>query len=314
MGDSGLRIFGDIDSVQQRRNVALTIGNFDGVHLGHLHVIETLRSQSGGLPLVVLTFDPHPSVLLSSKQAKQPLQSLNSRVEMLLQNGIDAVVVQDFSEEFSRLSADQFICDYLLPKFSIKCAVLGFDFCYGARRSGDWSHFETHAHRYGFQALRATPFLIDGQPVSSSRIRTAILEHDFENVERLLGRPFTLEGVVVKGDQRGRLIGFPTANLGLDPGVGTVLPFGVYAVEVFLPGENLPRIGVMNCGVRPTFAEGLKLQIETHIIGFSGDIYGCSVSFSVKKFIRPEMKFAGIDDLKSRIAIDVQLARSFFGV
>ena len=314
MDESGLRIFGDVGTVQNRRDIALTIGNFDGVHLGHMHVIDTLKRQSGGLPLVVLTFDPHPSVLLSSTQAKQPLQSLNDRVELLLQRGIDAVVVQEFSGAFSRLSADEFFREYLMKKFSVKQAVLGFDFCYGARRSGDWQHFESSARRYGFQALRASPFLVDGHTVSSSRIRASILEHDFENVERLLGRAFTLSGVVVKGDQRGRLIGFPTANLGLELDAGTALPFGVYAVEVFLPGETRPRLGVMNCGVRPTIADGLKLQIETHIIGFAGDLYGCNISFAVRKFIRSEMKFSGLDGLKAQIAIDVQQSRSFFGV
>jgi len=314
MDESGQRVFGNVEIIRQRRDIALTIGNFDGVHLGHLHVIETLRHQSGGLPLVVLTFYPHPSVLLSSSQAKQPLQSLNSRVEMLLKKGIDAVVVQEFSEAFARLTADEFISEYLMKKFCIRQAVLGFDFCYGARRTGDWQHFETNARVFGYHALRASPLLIDGLPVSSSRIRAAVIEHDFENVERLLGRPFTLDGVVVKGDQRGRLIGFPTANLGLDHGAVTALPYGVYAVEVFLPGESRPRPGVMNCGVRPTIADGLKLQIETHIIGFAGDLYGCDISFSIKRFIRSEMKFSGLDGLKAQIASDVQHARSYFGV
>lgn len=314
MDESGLRIFGDVELIRQHRDIALTIGNFDGVHLGHLHVIETLKRNSSGLPLVVLTFDPHPSSLLSTSKTKQPLQSLGHRIEMLLKQGVSAVVVQEFSEQFSQLSPDDFISKYLVKNFSIKSAVLGFDFCYGAQRSGDWNHFQSSASRLGFAAFRATPLMIDGIPVSSSRIRKAITHHDFETVERLLGRPFTLEGVVVKGDQRGRLIGFPTANLGLGQSVGTALPYGVYAVEVMLRNDSERRLGVMNCGVRPTIAEGLKLQIETHIIGFTGDLYGCEISFAVKKFIRSEMKFAGLENLKAQISNDVEQARSFFGV
>lgn len=314
MDDSGLRIFGDADVIRQHRGIALTIGNFDGVHLGHLHVIETLKQRSQGLPLVVLTFDPHPSALLTTTNTKQPLQSLGSRIEVLLKNGISAVAVQNFNEDFSRLTPDEFISEYLVKHFNIKSAVLGFDFCYGARRAGDWTHFELNARKFGFAALRASPFLMGDQPVSSSRIRKSIQQCDFETVERMMGRPFTLSGVVVQGDQRGRLIGFPTANLGLEPCAGTVLPFGVYAVEVELEGEAQPRPGVMNCGVRPTIADGLKLQIETHILGFSGDLYGQKISFAVRKFLRAEMKFAGLESLKDQIASDVQLARSFFGV
>jgi riboflavin kinase/FMN adenylyltransferase len=314
MAEADLKVFGDEKLLWERHPVALTIGNFDGIHLGHVHVIETLKRHSAGLPLVVLTFDPHPSSLLSAASPKQPLLSLSQRVELLLAVGVDAVVVQNFSQEFSNLTPDAFVSDYLLKYFNLRCAVLGFDFCYGSRRAGDWAHFEASSKKFGFSAWQATPLIIDDAPVSSSRIRNAIQRHDFEIVERLLGRTFTLEGVVVKGDQRGRLIGFPTANLGLSNNEGTVLPYGVYAVEVTLQKGTPPLLGVMNCGVRPTIAEGLKLQIETHIIGFSGDLYGCEISFAVKRFIRSEMKFSDLESLKSQISLDVAQTCRFFGV
>ncbi|NBW82891.1 bifunctional riboflavin kinase/FAD synthetase [bacterium] len=294
--------------------VALTIGNFDGVHLGHRHVIRTLQDFAKGFPTLALTFDPHPSSILSPANHKQCIEPLSDRVERLLSLGIDVVVVQNFDEKFASLSADDFINEYLVKEFSIKRAVIGFDFCYGARRQGDWKHFEESSRRIGFDARRAEPFMIDGSPVSSSRIRQAIQSLDLELAERLLGQPFSLSGIVVKGDQRGRELGYPTANLGIDQGSRLLPPFGVYAVEVFLPGENECRHGVMNCGVRPTIASGLKLQIETHILDYSGDLYGKKLLFRLKKFIRTEMKFSGLEQLKSQIASDTKDARIFFGV
>ncbi|MEY4064403.1 MAG: hypothetical protein RIR26_611, partial [Pseudomonadota bacterium] len=263
---------------------------------------------------VALTFHPHPSVLLSPELAKPALSSVQQRVELLLAAGVDLVVVQNFSKAFASLSADDFIADYLLKHFNLSAAVIGFDFCYGAQRRGNWEHLEKAAKRYGFSAFRSEPYFMHGLPVSSSRIRAAILQRDFQTASELLGRDFTLGGVVVQGDQRGRQLGFPTANLGLEEKNILIPPYGVYAVEIFLPEEKSPRYGVMNCGVRPTIAQGLKLQIEAHILDFDADIYGNKVQFAVKKFIRTEMKFSGLDHLKSQIQDDVAQARLFFGV
>lgn len=314
MADWDFEVFGRKDLDFSKEPIALTIGNFDGVHLGHRHVIRTLQDFSAGLPTLALTFDPHPSSVLSPQNHKQVIEPLTERVERLLALGIEIVVVQKFTEKFAGLSADDFVNEYLLKEFRVKRAVIGFDFCYGAYRRGDWKHFEEASHRNGFAARRADPFVIDGAPVSSSRIRQAVQAVDFSLAERLLGQPFALSGVVVKGDQRGRELGYPTANLGIESGSRLLPPFGVYAVEVILPGEEHCRYGVMNCGVRPTIASGLKLQIETHILDFSDDLYGKKLFFRLKKFIRTEMKFSGLEQLKSQIASDTNEARIFFGV
>lgn len=313
MADFEFRVFGKTEIVSQRIPVVVTIGNFDGVHLGHQHVIKTLREIAHGRPTVAITFDPHPSQVINPQGSKPALTSLSQRVELLLATGVDAVVVQNFSKEFCALTADEFIERYLVANFRLESAVIGFDFCYGSHRSGDWDHLKAAAKRFGFSAHRSTPLIVDGLPVSSSRIRNSIASRDFELAERLLGRPFKMHGVVVKGDQRGRQIGFPTANLGEMESECLVPPYGVYAVEVLLEGETSWRRGVMNCGVRPTIASGLKLQIEAHIFDFSDDVYGKKISFAVKKFIRTEMKFSGLDHLKSQIQSDVTDARVFFG-
>lgn len=314
MSDWEFSVFGREELVRSHLPVALTIGNFDGVHLGHRRVIQTLKEFSDGLPLLALTFAPHPSHILFPSNGKPSVIPLRERVDLLLGLGVDTVVVQKFDAKFARLSADDFISRYLLQEFSLKKAVIGFDFCYGAGRLGDWSHFSQSASHFGFDAKRADVVMVEGAPVSSTRIRTAIHDLDFPLAEMLLGRSFALSGLVVRGDQRGRQIGFPTANLGLEEELPLLPPYGVYAVEVVLPGEQMIRYGVMNCGVRPTIASGLRLQIETHILDYSGDLYGKKITFCVRKFIRTEMKFSGLEQLKEQIQSDVGAARNFFGV
>jgi len=314
MADWNFSIYGRESIITEHQPIALTIGNFDGVHCGHRHVIETLRGFASGLPLVALTFDPHPSQILSPVNVKHAIEPTSERVRVLLSLGLDAVVVQKFTQDFSRLSADEFVFDYLAREFSIAKAVIGFDFCYGTQRTGQWQHFQAAAAKLGFSALRAEPLIVEGAPVSSSRIRSAVQAADFALAERLLGRPFSLSGTVVKGDQRGRIIGFPTANLGFNHETPLLPSYGVYAVEVLLEGESECRYGVMNCGVRPTISSGLKLQVETHILDFSGDIYGKKIIFRLRKFIRTERKFSGLEELKSQIQSDSEAARVFFGV
>jgi riboflavin kinase/FMN adenylyltransferase len=314
MADWEYKIYGRADVIRDRLPIALTIGNFDGVHRGHQFIIQTLREFAAGLPVVALTFDPHPSSILSPVHAKAAIEPAQERVRLMLASGLDAVVVQQFTPEFAKLTADEFVFEYLAREFSILKAVIGFDFCYGTERRGDWQHFQTASSRAGFAAKRADPFLIQGQPVSSSRIRAAVQAGDFETAELLLGRSFTLSGVVVKGDQRGRQIGFPTANLGMAHDHPLLPPHGVYAVEVILEGEISSRFGVMNCGVRPTISSGLRMQVETHIFDFAGDIYGKRITFIPKLFIRTEKKFSDLDQLKQQIQSDSEAARNFFGV
>ncbi|APJ05030.1 riboflavin biosynthesis protein RibF [Silvanigrella aquatica] len=297
--------------MEQKNAIALTIGNFDGVHLGHCYLINELKKISNHNPIVVLTFDPHPVAYFSADNPKPLLNTLSDKIELLRKSGVDAVIVQKFTKEFSLLSADEF-CNWLKQNFNISAVMLGHDFCYGKQRKGNFEHMKAFAEKEHWD-IRQTPAfkLYEDQVVSSSFVRQVIAQGQAEEVEKLLSRPYFLPGVVVKGDQRGRLMGFPTANLELDDAL--VIPkYGVYACYVEIDSDGVLLPAVMNCGVRPTIASGLKLQIEAHILDFSDDIYSRKVKFHLKKFIRGEMKFTGIEQLKEQIAKDVQEARSFF--
>ncbi|KAB8030799.1 bifunctional riboflavin kinase/FAD synthetase [Fluviispira multicolorata] len=305
------QIFGDKEAFKNKERFSLTIGNFDGVHSGHLFLIQELKKYSPNTKIAVITFDPHPATFFSPDSPKPLLTSLKEKTALLLNAGVDLVMVQVFSKEFSSLTADDF-CGWLKNHFQINTILIGHDFCYGKQRKGNFSHMKNFAENVGWIIKQASAHKLSNEKiVSSSLVREALLQGDAEYAEKLLDHSYFLSGMVVKGDQRGRLIGFPTANILLDD-ILVVPKYGVYAcyVELDSSGKLLPA--VMNCGVRPTIASGLMLQIEAHILDFSDDIYTRKIKFHLKKFIRGEMKFNGMEQLKEQIAKDVQKTRSYF--
>jgi riboflavin kinase / FMN adenylyltransferase len=303
--------------------VCLTFGNFDGFHLGHQSLVSELKSMSD-MPKVVVTFSPHPSVVVGA-QPKPLLYSLNQRIRQLIAAGVDCVCVQEFGPQFAEMNATEFCQNYLKHMFSIESVLFGFNFKYGKNREGDWSHFRNFAAHEHWNFSRALPVLHQGLEVSSTLIRQAIQQAKLSEAEAMLGRSYELFGTVVEGDKRGREIGFPTANLalGLEGHVAPtvfettasdlVLPYsGVYAVKVRV--EDIPEalFGVMNCGFRPTIANGLRHQIEAHIFDFEKDIYGRKISFELKKFLRSEQKFLSLNELKIQIDKDCEMAKLYF--
>lgn len=307
---SDFSLHGQTELVLNRSLVGMTFGNFDGVHIGHQKLLEELKVLSSPHPIVAFTFDPHPSHVVRKGQEKPLLMSLQERIRALLAAGADAVYVQTFDKAFASLTADEFVDSYLPSHFNLHSILLGFNFCYGRDRQGCWSHFRPLAHSHGWNIAHSTPLLLDGVEVSSSNIREWVVQGNVEEAARALGRPYALEGVVVKGDQRGRVIGFPTANLETTKQV--VPAHGVYACLVDVEGVGERFRGVMNCGVRPTLGSGLKLQIEAHILDFDRDIYGARVKFHLLHYLRSEMRFAGRDALKGQIAADVASANERF--
>lgn len=292
--------------------MAVTFGIFDGVHLGHRSLVEQLRAEAAvaGLPSLVVTFFPHPTRLFTPQAPKPLLLPLKRRIELLKAAGADCVLVQTFDARFAELSADAFCEEYLGGVLNVGRAVLGYNFSYGKNREGSWDHFSALARRLGWSARLGTAALLDGEAVSSTRVRNAVLAGEAETAARLLGRAFALSGTVVRGNQLGRTIGFPTANIHTE---NEVLPrCGVYACEVEISGRGVRHAAVMNCGHRPTVAEGLKLQIEAHILDFSEEIYGAGVTYHVRHFIRPERKFSGLSELKDQIAADTARTREYF--
>jgi riboflavin kinase/FMN adenylyltransferase len=283
-------------------------GNHDGVHLGHQALVQTARAHASrhGLRAVALTFDPHPSALLAPERAPTPLTTVARRIELLLAAGADQVVVQSFTHEFAALDPEAFL-QTLLDRHA-RALVVGPDFRFGRGRAGDVAMLQQFGARHGLAVIVEPPVLVGGERVSSSAVREAIASGDVEHATAMLGHVPELTGEVVMGDQRGRTLGFPTANLASEPVLHPA--DGVYAVVARMldraPGPYLR--GVANLGVRPTAAAGRS--VEVHLLDWSGDMYGARLRLGFVKRIRPERKFPGLDALRAQIAVDCEAARA----
>jgi len=294
-----------------RRGTAAVIGNFDGVHLGHqaLFARAVADAEARGLVPVALTFDPHPSLVLG-KNAPGMLTTLARKTELLARLGAAHVFVHRFDTSFSTWSPSRFVEDLLVSGLAAKVVVSGKNFRFGKNREGSAESLAAMGARLGFVAHTAEASDDQG-PLSSTRARDAVLAGDLVDAESILGRRHALEGVVLKGDQRGRTLGFPTANL--DPGALVVPPNGVYAVLVDLLTEDGPRAlapGVMNIGVRPTVTAAGQRSVEVHLFDTDRDLYGQTLRAHVVRKLRDERRFAGLDALKAQIELDAREART----
>ena len=292
-------------------STVLTIGNFDGVHLGHRALLEELKAKARelALPATVLTFEPHPRELFAPDQAPARLASLRDKIELLAECGVDRVHVCRFDRKLAGLTADQFIEQILVRGLSVRHLIIGDDFRFGKARGGDFAQLQKagQAHRFVVEAMHTVDF--GGLRVSSSAVRDALAAGDIERGEKLLGRPFVIAGRVMDGKKIGRTIGFPTANIQVRR---KRLPLsGVFAVTV--SGiDSRPLPGAANIGVRPTVAEGLKPVLEVHLLDFDRDIYGQHVDVNFMHKLRSEAKFESLDALKAQIARDVADVRAYF--
>lgn len=279
-------------------------GNYDGVHAGHRALIQAARELAGdGVGVTVMTFNPHPAVLLAPERAPALLTTIERRIELLRGAGADRVEVATFDEAFAAQSPDEFVED-LVGRLGARGVVVGPDFRFGKGRAGDIEVLRSAGASMGFAVRVVDPVLRGGEVVSSTRIRRCLREGRVEDATELLGRVHDSSGVVVEGDRRGRTIGFPTANLACDP---VLLPAdGVYAVVGRAPGGEL-LTGVANLGVRPTFAAGRS--VEVHLFDFDGDLYGRTLRVGFVGRLRGEQKFDGLDALKAQIASDAERAR-----
>jgi riboflavin kinase/FMN adenylyltransferase len=293
---------------QPIRRAVLTLGNFDGVHLGHqaivAHAVEHARAVGGAA--VALTFAPHPLAVLVPERAPPPVQPLRDRLASLRALGVDVAVVQRFTRRFAALEAERFVRDFLLPHLDLQHVVVGYNVNFGRDRAGSAETLRALGARLGFGVDVIGPVVVAGEQASSTALRDAIREGDVRRARALLGRPHALRGRVVAGDRRGRTLGFPTANLHLRPGL--LLPAdGVYAVAVELGERRHP--GVLNVGVRPTFA-GRRRTVEVHLLDFAGDLYGRWLVVRLVERLRGEAAFAGPEALRAAIAADVVRART----
>ncbi len=292
----------------------VTIGVFDGVHRGHQQIVGRAVALAGELrvPSVVLTFDPHPSEVVRPGSHPPVLSGQRYRADLLEQLGVDVVCVQPFTRDFSRLSPDAFVHEVLVEHLHARAVVVGENFRYGAKAAGDVGTLAAAGRRFGF-SVEGVPLLggddSGGQTWSSTYVRSCVQAGDVEEAARALGRDHRVEGVVVRGDQRGRDLGYPTANL--QPLPWSAVPAdGVYAGHLVRGGEQLPA--AISIGTNPTFA-GVERRVEAFVLDFTGDLYGEQVGLSFRARLRDTETFDGVDALVEQMDRDVQRARDLLG-
>jgi riboflavin kinase/FMN adenylyltransferase len=285
----------------------VAVGVFDGVHLGHLRLLHELQELASSLQAVptAITFGNHPDQVLHGGEPTL-LVSVPHRLRLLRRAGVLRLVVLTFERRLQQMTAREFATTVLVRSLGCRGLLLGYDAALGKDREGTPAMFRQLGAELGFTVRQGAPFTVDGQPVSSTAIRAAILRGDLAEAQRYLGREPSVFGPVVHGAARGRGLGFPTANV--VPGTTVLPPFGVYAVQAILDGRVLP--GVANLGVRPTFAGVTAPTLEVHLFDFSGDLYGRELEVSFHRFLRPEQRFPGPAELQAQIAHDCAAARA----
>ncbi len=294
----------------EHRGCVATIGNFDGVHLGHKAVIQRLheRAEYYNCPSIVITFEPYPQTFFAPDNKAIPrLTSLREKLDILRTAGIDRVLCVRFNQAFADMPAKNFVIQVLVQRLRIRYLVVGDDFHFGKQRQGNFQLLQSLGLEYGFEVAKTPTHIVDNARASSTRVRQALSEGAMELTQRLLGRPYQISGRVAHGDKRGRLIGFPTANIYLPR---DSLPLnGVFAVTLKLPSTGEPFAGVANIGNRPT-VDGTTNLLEVHLFDFDKDIYGTQVKVTFIQKIRDEQKFDGLDALVAQIQKDAIKAKS----
>ncbi len=305
---------GAINLKAKHRRAVVTIGNFDGVHLGHRKILERLRAKADELkvPTMLICFEPQPKEFFHAFNAPARLTRFREKVELLDQHGIDYVLCFKFDERTRSMSADSFV-DVLVSQIQVSALFVGDDFRFGADRGGDFALLSSMGDAHGFQVTDMFSLTQDDLRVSSTRIRECLISGDFTEAEALLGHPYTIVGKVIHGRRLGRTIGVPTANILLHRYKAPIS--GVYAVEVTIVESGNILFGVANFGFRPTIEEEIAVPVlEVHIFNFNENIYGQCLRVTFRKKIRDEKKFPGLDALKEAIMNDTTVARSFFGL
>ena len=305
------RLFHDQPIPDELRGAIIALGNFDGFHLGHQAVVgrAVQRGAHERRPVIVATFDPHPVRHFRPDAPPFRLTTLDQRERMFAHAGADAMLVFRFGAELASMDAPEFVERVLVEHIGAAGLVTGDDFSFGKGRSGDVQLLKALGETHGMISEAVAQVLVDGERVSSGRAREALQAGDPGTATRLLSRPFAIEGEVIHGDKRGRELGWPTANLGL----GNYLrpKYGIYAVRVHLDDDS-EYAGVASLGVRPTFDPPREL-LEAVLFGFDGDLYGRTIEVALHHYLRPEMKFDGLDTLKAQMDADAAEAKRLLG-
>ncbi len=294
------------DALPPFSNAVLTIGTFDGVHTGHQQVIAQMKKEAAAIAgeTVIITFDPHPRNVIRSNSDLRLINTISEKTELLAGQNIDHLVIVPFTERFSKMPAQEYIAEFLVSCFNPHTIIIGYDHHFGQARLGNFAMLNDLSADYGYRLKEIPAHVLDSISVSSTRIRHAIGMGEMDVANALLGYEFFFSGTVVEGNKLGRTIGYPTANLAIDHPEKIFPGDGVYAVESIAgdkPGEKLK--GMMNIGVRPT-VDGKNRVIEVNLFGFDRDIYGHQLRVTVKRKLRDEQKFNGLEALKNQLALD----------
>jgi riboflavin kinase/FMN adenylyltransferase len=305
-----MRLFHGTENADIARPTVLTLGVFDGLHLGHQLIMKTVvdRARAIGATPTVITFEPHPRAVLHPESAPPLLQTFDQKIEALGLLGIEQTIVIHFDKAFSEIRAADFLRDVVAERLQAQEIYLGRGFFFGHNREGNIDLLRKISNHLGFLADEVPEVQIRGERVSSSRIRELILQGRMNLARRMLGRPYGVEGPVVRGAERGMKLGFPTANI--HPHNRVIPRGGVYVTAALLEGHW--RRSVTNIGTRPTFGDHLESSVETHVIDWAGDLYGNVVRVRFLHRLRDERKFGSIDELKIQIERDVSRARNYF--
>jgi riboflavin kinase / FMN adenylyltransferase len=304
-----MRIFESLDFSERFVNPVLTIGNYDGLHLGHRRIIEKIQEKAFDLngTSMLMTFHPHPLTILRPDKCIGLITPLHVKKRLIEEAGIDVLIIIPFTDDFRHVTPEAFVDDLLVKKLGIKGLIVGYDFKFGKEGKGNVEYLASLSTEYGFFFEIQGAITFDGEKVGSNRIRKMIQEGDVGKAALHLDRPYMIEGTVVKGEGRGRTIGFPTINLKTE--FPLIPKRGVYITDVDVGGKRYPA--VTNIGYNPTF-DGQSLTIETYILDFSGDLYDRNIALYFLERVRDEVRFSGVDELKERIWKDVEAAREYF--
>ena len=307
-----LKLFHSINDFQSPKKTILTLGTFDGVHIGHKKILEriTQNTENGKYESLVLTFFPHPRMVLQEKSEIKLLNTIAEKSKLLEETGIENLVIHPFNESFSRLTAEEFVHSILVDQFHIQKIIIGHDHRFGRNRTANIDDLIAFGAEYGFEVEQISAQEIQDVSVSSTKIRKALDEGNITLANDYLGYAYFLSGEVVKGKQLGRTIGFPTANIQIEEDYKKIPKNGVYIVKTFI--DNKAIFGMMNIGYNPT-VNGQKQTIEVNLFDFDADIYGQKLEISLLEYIREEQKFGSVDLLKEQLNQDKKTALNFVG-
>jgi riboflavin kinase/FMN adenylyltransferase len=293
-------------SLPEFKRAVVTIGTFDGVHLGHRQIIAQMKEEAARIDgeTVIITFHPHPRKIISSVPGDiKLLNTLSEKIILLEAAGIDHLVVVPFDHQFANQTADEYVTDFLYKYFKPHTVIIGYDHRFGKGREGNYELMDAYGKSLGFEVKEISEKLMNEIVISSTKIRHSLVDNDIETANQFLGYPYFFEGTVIEGNKLGRTIGYPTANLHISSEEKLVPGNGVYAVTVVRRESSVVSKGMMNIGVRPT-VDGKKRVIEVNIFDFDEDIYGETLQVQVHHYLRGEIKFNGLDELKAQLQKD----------